>query len=200
MTVPPVFNAIFLPHPLRESPRFLLNPRHLQNGPWVVGGFRNGEAAGQDEVLVEIKGPQNLFRHDIPAAVARNHQTVYPLLAEVVCSEEGSQPVDHGGQVGAESVVVVGGNQHYRIALEDGGEDFLCHDSSVETVFFLPEVPAGLEGAATAVLDAAVPKGNLFDDGAFRKILSNHIPEKHGVGGFAGAGMNGGNVERFPGF
>ena len=68
----------------RKGSRLTLNPRHIQDGAGVVGGFHDGKTPRQDEVLVEAEGPQNLFRHDIAAAVAGNHQTVDSFFTKIM--------------------------------------------------------------------------------------------------------------------
>lgn len=91
----------------RKGARLGLNFRHIQDGTGVVGGFHDGKSPRQDEVLVEAEGSQNLLRYDIAAAVAGNHQTVDSFFTKIMGSEQCSEPVDHGGEVGAQGIVVI---------------------------------------------------------------------------------------------
>lgn len=91
--------------------------RHAQDTQGIVGRFHHGKMAGQKEVFVEVHSPDDLLRHNIPAAVAGDDQREDFLAGKIVGAEQRGQPVDKSCDIGAERVVVIRADHDQAVAV-----------------------------------------------------------------------------------
>ena len=145
---------------------------------------------GQDEILVAVQRPDDLFGHDIAAAVTGNNQSKDAFFRKSlpVRPEQGSEAVEKGHDVGPDGIVIVGADEDQRIALAHGGIDLFHHDAAVEAVSPFAKVQAGLITAAPAVHDRPVAQG-YFLYPRRREIAAHHFPQQQGIAGTAAAGV-----------
>ena len=108
-----------------EGGRPLADAGKLHRLAGIVGRFHEAETGRQQEGPVEAQSAHGLLRHDIAAAVARDHHGVEPLARQSAADVEASEAVDEGHDVGAHRVVVIGEEEQQPVAVLDGGDDLL---------------------------------------------------------------------------
>ena len=88
----------------------------------------------QEKGLVHIQRRDQLTGQQVPAGIAGHHQAEQALVVKPGLAEQGRQPVDAGGEIGGQGVVIVGAQHHQGVAPADGGVHLLHHGAYIYPV------------------------------------------------------------------
>ena len=112
--------------------------------------------ARQPERLIHIEGTDHLLGNQVAAAVSGDNDPKQTFIIKFVGHYQSGQAIDKGGNIGADSIIVVGTDQDQRIGFQNCRIDLFNNRPPVKTFFFFRKMLAGFIGASLAVENLTV--------------------------------------------